>query len=209
MHEFFWKHDTFIKATLLLAVIFLVANIIYINNLIFRPTEADADFPTQVISVDCGKKCEEIIDQKVEEALAALTIPAVDSATTIIKTTGAETAFIGLDGTFTTQELDWIDIKTSDVYIDPADYGENPTISWEASLKVAHGNGKASARLYDATHGIGVSGSEITATSSDYTFVSSGSLPLWSGRNLYRVQVKSLNSFEVSLSSARVKVVSK
>ena len=79
--------------------------------------------------------------------------------------------------------------------------------SHEASLKVAHANGTAFARLFDVTHGIGVSGSEISTTNNAVPkLATSGNLNLWAGRNLYRVQIKSLNSFEITFSEGRIKI---
>jgi len=118
------------------------------------------------------------------------------------------TDYIPVGATFTTTATSWTDVPGGNVYIDLAnDYSSSAYVTWQASLKVAHGNGQALARLYDATNNIAVSGSEISTTSGDLTFVSSGSLPLWAGNNLYKVQVRSLNSFEVTYDSGKIKVV--
>lgn len=74
-------------------------------------------------------------------------------------------------------------------------------------MKVAHGNGQAYARLFDVTHGIAVAGSEISTTNnSSYLRVNSGNLGLWAGRNVYRVQLKSLNSFEITYTGGRIRI---
>ena len=87
------------------------------------------------------------------------------------------------------------------------DYGDGAKVSWEASLKVAHGNGKAFARLWDDTNKIAVDFSELTTTDNvDFEQVTSKYLPFWRGRNLYKVQIKSLNSFEVTYSGGRIKI---
>jgi len=39
------------------------------------------------------------------------------------------------------------------------------------------------------------------------TQVISGGLSFWAGNNLYRVQLKSLNGFEVTFGSGRIKII--
>ena len=73
---------------------------------------------------------------------------------------------------------------------------------------MANANGTAYARLYDVTHNIAVNGSEVKIENKDTsTQVVSGALSFWAGKNQYRVQIKSLNSFEVTFGSGRVKIV--
>lgn len=126
----------------------------------------------------------------------------------VVNTSGSQTSYIPMGSTATTTSTDWVDVADSKVYIDLInDYAENAYVTWEASLKVAHDNGKAFARLFDETNGIAVSGSEITVeNNSSFVQKSSGYLPLWRGRNLYKVQIKSLNSFEVTYSSGKIKI---
>lgn len=119
------------------------------------------------------------------------------------------TDVIPLDGTSTATSTDWVTLEGTAVYVDVEnDYGKDAYITWSASLKVAHGNGQAFARLYDATHNIAVDGSELTTVNNaDFQTKESSALPLWRGNNLYKVQVKSLNSFEITYSSGKIKVV--
>jgi len=128
----------------------------------------------------------------------------------IVIKTGGQTSFIGLGSTSTaiTTSTDWEEVKDAQVYIDlEKDYGKDANVSWEASLKVAHGNGQVFARLYDDTNKIVVLGSELSTTNNvDFKQVSSGKLNLWAGRNLYKVQLKSLNSFEITYSGGRIKI---
>lgn len=131
--------------------------------------------------------------------------------TIIIQSTPAPAshiAYIPIGGSSNTQNADWTDVPNAQVYLDLAnDYNKNAKASWEAFLKVENANGTAYARLYDATHSIGVVGSEIKLTDNDkYTLVSSGNLNLWSGRNLYKIQIKSLNTFPVYVDSGRIKI---
>ena len=158
-------------------------------------------------SDDCKKEIEDRISQAISTVSATKTI--IPTSTAITKTeTETKIAYIPLSGPITSTSTGWIDAAGTDIYIDLVnDYGKNAKVSWEAFLKVAYGNGQVFARLYDATHGIGVDGSEISLVGTEAsTQVSSGNINLWTGRNLYRVQIKSLNSFEVTFGSGRIKI---
>lgn len=117
-------------------------------------------------------------------------------------------SYITMGSTSTTTSTDWIDVPGSGVYIDLAhDYSLSAYVTFTATLKVAHGNGQAFVRLYDATNNIAVTGSELTTTNNaTETQVTSGRLNLWSGNNLYKVQIKSLNSFEITYTNGKLKI---
>jgi len=158
----------------------------------------------------CGASCQEEIKKIVSASLATISAtPQTVVKTGATTTKETKTAYIPLAGPITTTSTGWVDATGTDVYLDLInDYGKSAQVYWEGFLKVAHDNGQAFARLYDVTHGISVNGSEISlANTSVSTQVSSGNLSLWQGRNLYRVQIKSLNSFEITFGSGRIKIV--
>ena len=123
-------------------------------------------------------------------------------------TTPPSTSYITMGGTSTTTSTNWIDVPGSGVYVDLAhDYSLSAYVTFTAVLKVAHGNGQAFVRLYDATNNIAVTGSELTTiNNATDTQVTSGRLNLWSGNNLYKVQIKSLNSFEITYTNGKIKI---
>ncbi len=124
------------------------------------------------------------------------------------KTTSQGVSYITMGNTYSTSSMIWKDVPGSETYIDlTGEYPSGAIGTWSASLKVAHGNGQAFARLYDATNTIAVDGSEISTTNNaDYTQAISGNLAFWRGKNLYKVQIKSLNSFEVTYGSGKIKI---
>lgn len=167
--------------------------------------KSEPEKPVTLVSEGCGDLCKEEIRRQVSEATATL------SATKVVTTTIAsspKTDYISMGTTYTTTSTGWVTIEDTATYVDLLnDYGKNAKVSWETSLKVAHGNGQAFARLWDDTNKIGVDFSELSTTNnSDYKVVSSGNLSFWRGRNLYKVQIKSLNSFEVTYSGGKIKV---
>jgi hypothetical protein len=162
------------------------------------------------LSLDtCGQRCRDEIAIAVSDALADIspTTETIIEKETIVSTSQG-TDYISMGTSDTTTSTDWVDVEASAVYIDlENDYGADANVSWEASLKVAHGNGKAFARLYDDTNKIAVDFSELTTENNvEFTQKTTGNLPFWKGRNLYKVQIKSLNSFEVTYSGGKIKV---
>ena len=158
----------------------------------------------------CSDECKKEIEEKISQAMATVSATKnVPGVKTPVAQKGTEVTYIPLAGPITTTSTNWVDAVGTDVYIDLAsDYGSGAKVTWEAFLKIAHSNGQAFARLFDVTHGIVVQGSEISLTNTDVsTQVPSANLNLWSGRNLYRVQIKSLNSFEVTFGSGRIKII--
>ena len=218
------KVNGLLKGFFLLAIIFLLVGFVYlfqqINAQSINFNELANTIPSLSISQDgkvervdvCGEDCKSEIEKSVSEAIATLS---GETKTTIVKETVTQTSpkvqqvsYIPLAGPITSTSTDWVDAPGAESYINLAEYGSSAIVTWDASLKVAHGNGKAYARLFDVTHGIAVNGSEFSTTdNSDYLQVSSGNLSFWAGDNIYRVQIKSLNSFEVSFGGGRVKIV--
>ena len=164
--------------------------------------------PVSEVNDECGEVCKSQVYKAVAEAIATISGSLKTPTQTFLPSTKTQTVYIPLDGPVSTTSTAWIDMPGVEVYIDvEKDYSKIAKVNWEASLKVAYGNGQAFARLFDVTHGTAVDGSEITTISNaTATNVSSGYLPLWSGRNLYRLQLKSLTSYEATFTSGRIKV---
>lgn len=196
----------------LLLPIILIA--IFIAGFFFsRDALKKINIPTQIREIitntkeTCGEECKKIIKEEVEKAIVKIPAP-TSKSTVAISTPQSRTEIISFDGSYTTTSTTWVDVPGTEVTFDIGTYGASPTATWQASLKVAHGNGQAFARIYDSTHGIAVNGSEISTTNNaDYKNVSSGNLGFWSGNNTYKVQVKSLNSFEISYTGGKIKIV--
>lgn len=207
------------KVLLITSVISLAAGIYYLYTnqqeiskkieLLQGSGGSDSNLDVQILE-DCNQSCREEIAKAVSDALSDIpsitTETIVEKETIVIESQGTD--YIPMGTSATTTSTDWVDVDDSAVYIDlENDYGGDATVSWEASLKVAHGNGQVFARLYDDTNKIAVDFSELsTENNVEFSQRSSGNLPFWKGRNLYRVQIKSLNSFEVTYSGGRIKV---
>ncbi len=212
MENYTKKLETVFKIVVLLCI-FIVGVFLF---LLYRKVSKLGKLPTPQAVKDtqnidvCGEECKSQISKEVSKAIA--TVSGTTKEEIVYQPAPASgqnkaTTYIPFSGPITTTSTGWVDAPGTDVYIDLAgDYGKVSGVAWDAFLKVAHGNGQASARLYDATHGIGVNGSEVSTNSPTSVQVSSGNMSLWAGRNLYRVQIKSLNSFEVTFFSGRIKI---
>ncbi len=183
------------------------------NNILPTP------FPTlseeKIAEDNCGLICQGTIDQKLAQLAATLSAKQavgtknVDKATTAQTSSSPQTIYIPLGGGGTTINKDWTDVGNAAVYFDLKDYTNFSEARFEGFIKVLNGSGKVYARLYDATHGIGVQGSDIEANGENFLLVSSDKLNFWQGKNLYRIQIKSLNGYEAAVDSGRIKLVLK
>ncbi len=148
------------------------------------------------------------------EATPLATTPAKTPAITVIPSATPSQfinkktiTYIPLGGSYDTQATNWVDVPNAQVTINiSSDYGSLAKATWEAFLKIDQGNGIVYARLFDATHGTAVDGSEISTTDASFHLVGSGNLSLWAGNNLYKVQLKSLSGFTGFMDSGRIKI---
>ncbi len=199
---------------LLAGYLFLLRDVSKIKET--KPTQSSNQ--NTYATTDCGADCQRQIEEELSIRLAKIT-PAPEAMQTPAPTTVAtsstqsqtqttkKTTYVPFSGGFSTTSTDWVEVSGAQAYVDlKNNYSANAYVTFEAVIK-APGGGAAYARLFDSTHGIAVDGSEVSTTSSSSTLVSSGKLNLWSGNNLYVVQVKSLNSSNVNFDSGRIKLV--
>ena len=163
---------------------------------------------------ECSDECGDYVDEKVsglESMISQLsknvsTDAVVAAPATVTKKTKTVT-YLPISGSGSTLSTSWIDIPGTDFYMSKSDYPGLVGIYFEANMKLINGNGEAYLRLYDVTHGIAVSGSEISTSSQTSTFVTSGSLNFWSGYNNYRVQARSLTADTTVFESGKLKII--
>lgn len=178
------------------------------------PTVTINEQPDTLAPIETGLTRDEV-SQMIDDAISALPIPTpqvvekVVEKTTEVQTSGDKsTTYVPLGTSGSTNSTDWVTFDDTGAYIDVvSDYGDDAYIQFEISLKAMSGSGTSIARLYDDTNKIGVIGSELSvAESSTYTLKLSPKLELWRGRNLYKVQLKSLSGSTAQFTGARVKV---
>ncbi len=196
------------------SILFLFAKVNNISNVIENQTTSDIN-PNQNVSTQSGLITLDDVKRTVSNAIATISADLnsnkTNTQTVYVKSSpqpkALQTVYIPLGGGSSTQSQSWVSLNNNQVYIDfYNDYGSNAYATWDVFTKVDQGNGAAYARIFDLTNGVAVDGSELTTTSSTTTQVSSGQIKLRTGRNLYTVQIKSLNGYTAFIDSARIKI---
>jgi|GEM_PF-1318190 hypothetical protein len=218
------KFSSFLKIYTLVSIILLSVGLIVALSGLSKANKSISDLQKQALTITtneetgetiidaCGDTCQAEIKSQVAAVVKNLpTTKPVATQKPVTQTQTVEskkTGYLPLAGPITTTSTSWVDAVGTEFYLDLInDYNQGATATWEAFLKVANANGTAYARLYDVTHNIAVNGSEVKIENKDIsTQVISGALSFWAGRNQYRVQIKSLNSLEVTFGSGRVRI---
>lgn len=100
---------------------------------------------------------------------------------------------------------DWTSLNEYQVSINPDDYAGYSGMQLEVNFRLVGTPGTGYVRLYNMTNSGAVS-SEISTTSTSFGVLTSNTFKLTSGQKLYTIQVKSTNSQDLYIQSARIKV---
>lgn len=211
MRELLLRLDPFIK-------LFLLGGLILVGVITFKTRTEISEIKNISVSSTkqeeprvierCGVECEEKIKEVVSQAIATLSGKTVQKTTVPAATTQttSRTSYIPVGGAGSTTKTDWADLFNTDFFLDLGEYGKLKETRWSANLKIFQ-NGESFARLFDFTHGVAVPGSEISTKNVTYTLIESGPLTFLAGKNVYRVQMKSLTGYEASFDAGRIKIV--
>jgi len=183
------------------------------SNFQFAPNVVGGGGP-QTEGGICGVECQKYIDDKIAA------IPVATSSSTVVKETKTvvqqetrakvkSVQYVTIPGTGgSNNSAVWKDVVGSDFYLDKADYPGLVEAYFESNVRLINGSGMAMVQLVDVTHGITVQGADAMGTNSNTdTIIVSGKLNFWAGKNLYRVQIKSLTSEMAVYNSGRLKIV--
>ena len=166
--------------------------------------------PATVSPIDsCGPTCQQYVDDKISQSLANLPTPKPNEiiAPVIKKSKIRTVSYLPLSTGGQTMNRDWTNLSGTDLYLDTHDYPGLIEIYFEANIHLFNGNGQAFVRLFDDTHGVGVQGSEISTAFQKDTAVVSGKLSFYQGKNLIKVQAKSLTADTAIFTSGRLKII--
>lgn len=212
MQEFFWKYDTGVKVVFFLAIVFLFAYLFFTNQKI---ESAISRLEEKIVSMSgqppetvdtCGEECQNLIDEKVAEALATLSAKPSQPKVTIPGPSPAVavTSYLPLGSGGSTKVTDWTALDGSDFIFDLKDYPEGTKVHWNGNLKADVSNSRCFARIYDNSNFRAVDFSEQSTNEKTTQNLTSQPLMIWAGRNTYRVEIKSLNGITCSLGSPRL-----
>lgn len=213
--------------------ILLILDLVAVNGgvgyLVYKSQTGDNTSPVpspnlgegqEEVRQDCDLQCQAYIDEKIknydlriksletkEGITPAPTLRPSNQSKSTSKTKVRTVQYVTIPGSGSSSSNSWVSLSGTDFYFDPADYSGLVEVYFEANMKLFNGNGMAYVRLFDATHGIGVQGSEVSTNSQIETVVVSGRVTFWAGRNLIRVQAKSLTADTAIYSYGRLRVV--
>ncbi|MFC1649805.1 hypothetical protein ACFL2C_03795 [Patescibacteria group bacterium] len=164
---------------------------------------------SQQVKFECDAECQSSVKSLVDKYLENNPTEVVTKTVSAPILSTTTVSYVPMSAFYSTTSTDWVDVPGSAVYLDVAgDYGSSSTVTWEVSLKVNHGNGRAYARIWDDTNKVSPNNSEVySENNADYTTKISQPISMWNGNNLYKVQVKSLNATEVFINGAKFKIV--
>lgn len=210
-----------------LAVDLLALNVVLglaVNRVFFtKPTEE------KVVADGCDEMCQErmlLQIAKLRKDMAALPVPASSTATPVVPSVSPQPVqvvgqsgttlptkkirsvqYVTIPGQGSSQSMSWQSLSGTEFYFDKSDYPGLTEVYFEANFELQNGNGMGYVRLFDATHKIGVDGSEIQTATQTAGVFSSGRLNFWSGRNLISVQGKTLTADTTMYNYGRLKIV--
>jgi len=150
-----------------------------------------------------------VCQKEISRALATLSAqpqPVVEKISQQVSAPQPKTVYFPLGGGVSTTNRSWSYVGGAEGYFDKLNYQGAETISLEVFLRVKHGAGEAQARLYDATNGVVISNSQLSAGEETFSLKTSPALNLLDGNNLYQVQLRSSTGYEAFMDGARLKI---
>ena len=156
---------------------------------------------------DLENKIKEIIEEKeVKEEISVTSMPIRTVTQAVTKT--RHVSYMNISGGFGQVAYEWTDVPASEFYFDKSEYPGLKEIKFESNMKLFNGNGMGYVRLFDVTHGVALSGSQVETKNQNDTVIISEAVNFMSGKNLIRVQVKSLTADTTVFNSGRLMIVS-
>lgn len=131
------------------------------------------------------------------------TVPAQTSTSTV----KSSPVYIPLGWVASSSNMDWTTISSQSVTINTADYPGMTSAQFEARIVNYQGNGTAYARIINTTTGNAILSSEVSANRTDYTWVTSATFSLTSGKNAYAVQLKTNTGYNAQIADAHIKII--
>ena len=204
-----------------LAIAILVLDLVALNGavgyVIYKfqipnlKSQISTDIPVIQKVDQCGEDCRSYIDSKVAKTLPTPSPTPTPTPKTIVqpasKTPARREEIMTIPGSGSTSANDWADIAGTYFYFDTRDWPGLVEVYFEANMKLFNGNGVAYVRLFDQTHGIGVTGSDNDTTSQADGWAKSQKINFWAGRNLIKVQGKSLTADTVVYNQGRLRII--
>lgn len=187
-------------------LLMLAVNIIYLDIAVFGK-RGPVDSASVAFPAGTGEPSPAVTVNAETEHMPAPTITpsSVVSNTPVASKAHPREYYIPL-GSGSTQSDTYSELPGVSAYIDTSLYPPIREVTFEAFVHIPAGIGWMHARLYNATDGHEVWGSEVTTESDTQQFRTSVVM-LAPGRKLYTVQARSTIKAEARLTNARIKII--
>lgn len=143
------------------------------------------------------------LQRQVSQLQSGVSPTPTEAATT---TTKKSPIYIPLGWVASSQALDWTTISTQSITINSNDYPGMTSVQFEGRIVNYQGNGTAYARVINTTDGNAILSSQISASGTDYTWVTSSGFTLASGSKTYAVQLKTNTGYAAQIADAHLKI---
>ncbi len=223
-NSIFGLRSIFSRSNILFLLLFLIfLNLLYLDYMILQKPSVNLSETTQVspqstnnnsfCSQSCVDKISSVRDLITNVTPTALLTPistpkAVQN--TISNTLSNPKDYYVPFGSGSGNSSDWQSVAGVSAYVDSTAYSNIKTVIFEVSLHIPTGNETASVRLYNATDGREITGSQLDFNgNTNSVLLSSQSINLDYGNKLYVVQIKTQLSYQTILDQARVHITTK
>ena len=207
----------FSPKTILRIFAFLVLiNLLFLDAVLFKGQKTEIiekTVPSNVVLNACPASClSEIKNATKTASLSIKPIVILTPTPTVKPTSQAQTSssvkeFFVPFGSGSNSSDDWQDIPGLKATLDPANYGNIKTVTFEATIRIPTGNEVAYARLYNATGKHPVWFSEVSLEGGTPQLLISKPITLDSGSNTYQVQMKTSLKFQAFLDQSRLHII--
>lgn len=209
----------FSRRNILFVVLFLMfLNLFYLNFLMFQGKfNLSATNKNSSEKVECSNSCTTEINNlktRIDEISSSSSLLLSPTPTSIPqnpnisvpKNTVAKEYYVPF-GSGSGSSSDWQDVAGLQAYVDSTSYQSIKKVIFEASLHIPTGNESASVRLYNATDGRVISGSELIFNgNTNSVFLASSPITLDYGNKLYKVQIKTQLQYPAVLDQSRLHI---
>lgn len=166
---------------------------------VVRLTDQQKDEVAELAVTAMEKKINKLVNEKV-----AATLAEDEEETTSVG--GVKEYFVPFgQASVVTEDGNWKDTPQV-VEIDMGNYTGVASVVFEATLRIPSGNGQVGVRLYNASDGYMVAGSELYGEGMEGQFKRSGNLSLAGGKKTYRVQMKTSMNYVGWMDMGRLKI---
>lgn len=155
----------------------------------------------------CPVSCLNIINEATKSSSSIGSTIQTVTDTSLAEVSAPREYYIPL-GSGSTGNNTFKDLTATETVIDPGNYGAIKEAYFIASLSNPTRNGQVEAQLFNATDNHPVWGSHIIMNGPVSQTITSNKITLDRGSKLYRVQLKSSLSFDVSLDNAKIRIIS-